>query len=119
MNRIHCSLGCFLSLGIVLVLHASSGPTEAQLAGTKSSHHLDAIDLQCKPESALDRVQRNDVGQGIVDATYYIELAAHVEPSRAIPVLEAISLAPMNRIYAVRLPPSLSLSEMKILNSGI
>lgn len=40
-------------------------------------------------ESALDRVQRNDVGQGIVDATAYVELAAHVEPNRAIPVLEA------------------------------
>jgi HEAT repeat protein len=89
MSRIHSSLGCFLSLGIVFVLLASAGPNEAQVAGTKSSDHLDAVDLQRKSESALDRVQRNDVGQGVVDATSYIELAAHVEPSRAIPVLEA------------------------------
>jgi HEAT repeat protein len=89
MSRIHSSLGCFLSLAIVFVLLATAGPSEARVAGTKSSDHLDAVDLQRRSESALDRVQRNDVGQGIVDATSYIELAAHVEPSRAIPVLEA------------------------------
>jgi HEAT repeat protein len=89
MRRIRFSVGYVLSLGIVLVLRAAAGPNEAQIAGTKSSDHLDAVDLQRKAESALDRVQRNDVGQGIVDATYYIELAAHVEPRRAIPVLEA------------------------------
>jgi HEAT repeat protein len=89
MTRIQCSLGCYLSLGVVFVLLATAGPNEAQVAGTKSSDHLDAVDLQRKAESALDRVQQNDLGQGIVDATSYIELAAHVEPSRAIPVLEA------------------------------
>lgn len=89
MSRVHSSHGCFLSLGIVFVLLATIGPIEAQVAGTKSSDHLDAVDLQRKSEAALDRVERNDVGQGIVDATSYIELAAHVEPSRAIPVLEA------------------------------
>jgi hypothetical protein len=89
MSRIHSSLGSFLSLGILFVLFATAGPNEAQVAGTKSSDHLDAVDLQSKSESALDRVQRNDVGRGIVDANSYIELAAHVEPSRAIPVLEA------------------------------
>ena len=89
MIQIHSSVGCFLSLGMVFVLIATAVPNEAQVAGTQSSGHLDAVDLQRKSESALDRVQRNDVGQGIVDATSYIELAAHVEPSRAIPVLEA------------------------------
>ncbi len=89
MSRIHSSLGCALSLGIVFALLPTAGASEAQVAGTESSHHLDAVDLQRKSESALDRVQRNDVGQGIVDATSYIELAAHVEPSRAIPVFEA------------------------------
>lgn len=89
MSRIHSSLGYFLSLGIVVVLYAKAAPSTAQIAATKSSDRLDAVGLQHEAESALDRVQRNDVGQGIVDATYYVELAAHVEPSRAIPVLEA------------------------------
>jgi len=87
MNRIQSSLGYFL--GIVFVLYATARSSEAQIAGTEPSNQVDAVDLQRKAESALDRVQRNDVGQGIVDATYYIELAAHVEPRRAIPVLEA------------------------------
>jgi HEAT repeat protein len=87
MRRIQPSFRYVLSLGIALVLRAAAGPCEAQIAATKSSD--DAVDLQRKTESALDRVQRNDVGQGIVDATYYIELAAHVEPRRTIPVLEA------------------------------
>jgi HEAT repeat protein len=69
-------------------VQAAAGPNEAQIAGTQSSDSLDAVDLQRKAESALGRVQQNDVGQGIVDATYYIELAAHVEPRRAIPILE-------------------------------
>lgn len=78
----------FVLLGFVLRLHAISGPNEAQNAGAESGHH-DTVDLQRKAESALVRVQQNDVGQGIVDATYYIELAAHVEPRRSIPALEA------------------------------
>jgi len=89
MRRIRFSVASVLSLGFVLVLQAATGPNEAQVAGTKSSGNLDNVDLQREAESALDRIQQNDVGQGIVDATYYIELAAHVEPGRAIPVLEA------------------------------
>jgi hypothetical protein len=89
MRRIHFSVGYVLSLGIVLVLRAAAGPHESQITGTQSSDHLGAVDLQRKAESALGRVQQNDVGQAIVDATHYIELAAHVEPRRAIPVLEA------------------------------
>ena len=87
MRRIH--FGHVLSFGIVLVLLAAAGPNESQIAGTESSDHLDAVDLQRKAESALGRVQQDDVGVGIVDATYYIELAAHLEPRRAIPVLES------------------------------
>jgi len=36
----------------------------------------DSVELQRKAEAALERVQRNDVGYGIVDATSYIEMAA-------------------------------------------
>jgi HEAT repeat protein len=84
MRRNHFSVGYVLSLGIVLVLRA----TAAQITENKSSDQLDAVDFQRSAESALNRVQRNDVGQGIVDASYYIELAAHVERKRSIPVLE-------------------------------
>jgi hypothetical protein len=48
MRRIRFSVGYVLSLGIVLVLRAAAGPNEAQIAGTKSSDHLDAVDLQRK-----------------------------------------------------------------------
>jgi hypothetical protein len=89
MKRIPFSVGYVLSLGIVVVSWTGAGPNEAQVAGIRSSKHLDAGDLQREAESALGRVQENEVGQGIVDATYYIELAAHVEPRRAIPSLEA------------------------------
>jgi HEAT repeat protein len=87
--RRNLSAGYVLSLGIVFALWAAAGPNKAQIAGTQSSDHLEAVDLQRKAESALDRIERNDVGQGVVDATYYIEMAAHVEPRRVIPVLEA------------------------------
>src|SRR5579862_2834374 len=62
---------------------------EPQTAGTESSGYLSASELQRKAEFALDHIQRNDVGDGIVDASSYIEWAAHVEPQRAIPVLES------------------------------
>lgn len=89
MKRNRSSVGFAVLLGFVLVLHEAAGQNDPQTAGTESSSSLDPAALQHKAESALDRIQRNDVGQGIVDATYYIELAAHVEPGRAIPVLEA------------------------------
>jgi hypothetical protein len=89
MSRTHCSLGYVLLLGLVFVLQAAAVPNQAQLSETNSADHPDAVDLQRKAESALDRVQRNDVGTGIGDASSYIEWAAHVEPRRAIPVLEA------------------------------
>lgn len=88
MRRNRVYVGFVLLLGFVLRLHAASGPNQAQNARAESGH-VDTADLQRKAESALARVQRNDVGQGIVDATSYIELAAHVEPRRAIPALEA------------------------------
>jgi HEAT repeat protein len=86
MSRNHLSVGYVLSLGIVLAARTAAGPNGVQITGNESS---DPVDLQRKAESALDRVQHNDVGQGIVDATYYVEVAAHVDPRRAIPVLEA------------------------------
>ena len=89
MGRFHVSVGSVLSLGALLVLQAAAGPNDTQITATMNSDLPDAADLQRKAESALDRIQLNDVGQGIVDATYYIELAAHVEPRRAIPILEA------------------------------
>lgn len=89
MSRNHFAAGYVFSLGIILVLFAAAAPNAAQTAGNESSDHFDSVDLQRKAESALDRVQRDDVGTGVVDATYYVELAAHVEPRRAIPVLEA------------------------------
>lgn len=88
MRRNRVYVGFVLLLGLVLRLYAASGPNESQNAGAESGR-LDTVDLQRKAESALARIQRNDVGQGIVDATYYIELAAHVEPRQAIPALEA------------------------------
>lgn len=88
MRRNRVYLGFVLFLGFVLRLHAASGPNEPQNAGAESGR-LDTVELQRKAESALARIQRNDVGEGIVDATYYIELAAHVEPRQAIPALEA------------------------------
>ena len=84
MRRTAFSATYVLSLGFVLVLCVAG-----QIVGTQSSDHVDAVDLERKAESALERVQRNDVGVGIVDATEYIEWAAHVEPRRAIPVLGA------------------------------
>ena len=88
MRRNPLCVGCILSLGILVALLAASRSSESQSAGTEPSDRPDAVDLQRNAESALDRIQRNDVGQGIVDATYYIEQAAHVEAARAIPVLE-------------------------------
>ena len=73
----------------MLALALAAGQSGTQIRKTESSRHLDAAELQREAESALDRVQRNDVGIGITDARYYIELSAHVEPTRAIPVLEA------------------------------
>ena len=73
-----------MALGLAFVLRVAEGQTEIQ-----SSGQLSAVDLESKAESALDHVQRNDMGVGVVDATHYIEWAAHVEPLRAIPVLEA------------------------------
>lgn len=89
MGRLRFSDGFALLFGFALVLQAAAGPNEPQTAGTESSGPLDPVALQSKAESALDRIKRNDVGQGIVDATYYIEMAAHVKPRQAIPVLEA------------------------------
>src|SRR5579862_8828762 len=89
MSRTSFPVGYALSLVFVLVLRVAAAPTEGQIAGTQPSEHLDAVDLERKAESALDRVQRNDIGVGIVDATGYIELAAHVDAVRTIPVLEA------------------------------
>jgi HEAT repeat protein len=89
MRQTHSSIGYALSLGIVFVLSVAARPNQAQTTGTTSSNRADAVDLQPEAESALDRIQQNDVGQGIVDATHYIEWAAHVEPGRSIPVLEA------------------------------
>jgi len=88
MRQIEVHVGFVLLLGFVLFLHAAAVPNEPQNAGAESGH-LDTVELQRKAESALARVQQNDVGEGIVDATSYIELAAHVDPRRAIPALEA------------------------------
>ena len=73
--------GCVLALSLALGFGVS--------AAQAPSDQPDDVQLRSNAESALEKIQRNDVGQGIVDATYYIELAAHVEPDRAIPVLEA------------------------------
>jgi hypothetical protein len=89
MRRHRSSVGFALLFGFALVLQAAAGQDEPQTAGTESSGPIDPVALQRKAESALDRIKRNDVGQGIVDATYYIEMAAHVERGRAIPALEA------------------------------
>lgn len=73
--------GCVLALALALGVGVSAAQTP--------SDHPDGVQLRRNAESALEKIQRNDVGQGIVDATYYIEIAAHVEPDRAIPILEA------------------------------
>ena len=89
MRRIRLYFGCVLLFEFVLVLQASAQQNQPQIAGAESSGLLSAAEVQRKAESALDRIQRSDVGVGIVDATDYIEWAAHAEPARAIPVLEA------------------------------
>jgi HEAT repeat protein len=89
MRRWLFSAGYVLTIGIVIALTAAAESTEAQVSGTEYTDHADAVELQRKAESALDRIQQNDVGQGIVDATSYIEWAAHAEPRRVVPVLEA------------------------------
>ncbi len=83
MRRIRFFVSYVLLLGSLLVLRAS---TRQDVPKTDV---IDSVELQREAEDALDRVQRNDVGQGIVDATSYIELGAHVPRLRAIPVLEA------------------------------
>ena len=54
-------LGYVLSLGFLFVLRAFAGQNESRTA------ELNAVDLQRKAESALDRVQQNDVGADISD----------------------------------------------------
>lgn len=76
---------CFYALVLVPAVGQQSAAT-TQAPNMESS---DTLNLQQKAENALDRVKRNDIGTGIVDATYYIELSAHADPKRVIPVLEA------------------------------
>ena len=79
--------GNALAVGSVYTLALTLGVSVS--AAQAPSDHPDDVQLRRSAETALEKIQRNDVGQGIVDATYYVELAAHVEPERAIPVLEA------------------------------
>lgn len=89
MGRVSLFTGFLLSVVLTPVLRAAASQAGPQNSGTEPSLHLDPSSLEREAQSALDRVQRNDIGYGIVDASYYIELAAHVGPDRAIPVLEA------------------------------
>lgn len=84
-----------LALTCALVLVAAYGGNRASCQGDPSarpaaaSQSFESLDPSAKAEVALDRVRRGDVGTGIVDATSYIEWAAHVDPGRVVPVLEA------------------------------
>ncbi len=82
------SFACALSLGLLFVQAAAAQAVPGSDPAA-ASNSFEALDLPHKAEVALDRIQRNDVGAGIVDATYYIETGAHADPKRVIPVLEA------------------------------
>ena len=86
-RSIHWSLW----LGLLIFVHWGRAQTTLKKPAPTSTtpNSFESQDLPHQAEIALDRIQHNDVGTGIVDATQYIELSAHADSKRVIPVLEA------------------------------
>ena len=88
--RVLISIGCALALAIAHAANAAGKQEQPEVPASAPSSGVPQQDFKAKVEDAFNRVSRGDLGTGIEDATAYIEVAAHADPQRVIPVLEAL-----------------------------